>query len=849
MSDSQLILSYQSDPFDGRWDLSNLAPMLKHYVQVKVKYPDFKVLFQVGDFYEVFFSDAEDVSQVLGIRLTSRNKSDVNAVPMCGVPIHALDNYLPKLSVAGLKIVLVSQVSDKPVRREVTKVVTPGIRYDAEGLEENSFNYVASVFANYVGSGFLSYIDVGLGKLKILDFDSAEELADLLERISPTELILPSSVEGVSFDRSSEWMQVASKYNCSKAKRLFRNRSLKTVFGDENLSREECLSCGALVDYVEELTFGANFNVAEVERLSSSEGAVVDAATRANLELFSGSKSLFSVVDKTLTPMGSRALRESLATPLKSLDLIEERLDCVQFLISQQLLHVGLKDHLAGVRDLERVGNRLANGRANPADLAYLRNSLSSVLDVRRLLDEYSDEFPTGFPRLAEDLAPVYEKLSSSLLDDPSPKINEGSIICEGYREDLDKLRGLAEDATSSLLRLEAQERENTGIQSLRVKFNSVAGYFIEIPKNQVSKVPDRFQRKQTLAQAERYSTEDLKAFESEVLSAKSKSIELEREIFLELREEILCSVEVILGAATVLGQLDLFSSMASVAVQNKYVRPSFSEKVYELVGGRHPAVETMIPQGRFVSNDTSFSSESRIAVLTGPNMGGKSTYLRQVGLIQLLAQMGSFVPAVSATIPIVDRIFTRIGAADDLSRGESTFMVEMREASAIIRRATSNSLVLIDELGRGTATKDGFAIAASILEYLHNKIRCYCIFATHFHDLTAMEERFEAVFCLQVGVIEEKEKILFTHKILPGSASKSYGLEVARLAGLPKSVLKRAATFLGPEDQVSLPLNIEVEVPEESPVLEELRRIDINSLTPLDALSILSELKQKSED
>ncbi|MCC6220559.1 MAG: DNA mismatch repair protein MutS [Deltaproteobacteria bacterium] len=909
MSDSfigerdELIASVQSNA-------EHLPPMMRCYLGYKADYPEHLLLLQVGDFYELFFEDATVAAAALDVRLTSRNKNSENSIPMCGVPVHAIDAYIPKLLAKGFSCVIVSQTSEAkakgPVLREITRIITPGVRYEGEGLDEKKFNYLAACALNARESGALVFVDVSTGSLRVGEVENLENLLEMLERVSPSELILPSTLFGVSTKENQNWLRKvrkkANELNCHIVMRPFvvvserdisrrlemllrENSSVGVGAASDNsrgLSQEACSALAAAINYVEEVSFGPLARIFQFTVEKSNGVVFIDAATRRNLELFetridgTRKNSLIDLMDLTQTAMGSRLLREWLSAPSCELDVIESRQAAVEELVRLDSSRARLRELLAAVRDIDRLMSRVTTMRATPRDLRVLADSLSELPEIRRFLGECSSEMLKRLLADFDTLEDICRKLNSALVDEPSNKINEGGIIREGFSSNVDDLRELSGEAKQWLLKLEAEEKIRTGISGLKVRYNNVFGYFFEVTKSHLSKVPSHYQRKQTLANAERFSTDELKSLEVSVLSAKARQIELEKELFIELRSYVAGEAHRIQATSRGLSLLDVFAALAELAHRRNYCRPKIVQGTkLHIKAGRHPVIEMVIGAHNFVPNDCTLDSEGEgkyFALLTGPNMGGKSTYLRQVGLIQLLAQIGSFVPAESAELSLVDRIFTRIGAADDIARGDSTFMVEMREATTIVKRATERSLVLIDEIGRGTATADGLAIATSIAEWLHDCIGAKTIFATHFHQLTSLAEAKKGVSCITVGIVEDGDEIIFTHRIENGTADRSYGLEVARLAGLPQPLLQRARMAMSSfencetltSDLFNQPLSSQIavfadnssvppareDVPssnaEHELVVERILSFDINSMTPLQALRELEALQNE---
>jgi DNA mismatch repair protein MutS len=803
---------------------TSLPPMMRQYLSLKRKYPDYLLLFQVGDFYELFYEDARLASQALSIRLTTRSKNDPNPIPMCGVPVHAVDNYIPKLLDQGYSCVLMSQVEESSnkkgmVKREVTRIITPGVRYQGDGINEKEFNYLAAVCVGADGNGVIAFIDVSIGNLIVQEVETLDSLLDVTERVRPVELIIPSTLFSAAVPNNQTWVKaikrLAKQLNCQLVLRPFNtvtNQVLEQRVASclpslSSLSIEGCSTTRSLLDYVDEISFGTPPLISEIRLEEEKQSVVIDAATRRNLELvetaLGGDKknSLLASIDYTQTAMGARLLRQWMLSPSCNIEEINLRLDAVEELRTEQQLLESIRTALTTVRDLERIISRIAGLRATPRDFGTLLESIASFPSLLESLEKLQSPMFVNIRDRFDALLDISSKLSSALNDELPAKINEGGIFRKGYNEDLDGLCKISTEGKHQFAMLESSERSKTGINGLKIKYNNVFGYFIEVTKAHLSKIPERFERKQTLVNAERFVTQELKELEQNVLSAKARQVELEKQLFIELKDWISAQTARMQNVAKQLSLLDVLSSYATVSLERNYSRPKVVlEGDLIIKNGRHPVIESILGQHNFVANDTMLNCEQRrFAVLTGPNMGGKSTYLRQIGLIQLLAQAGSYVPAEQATIGLVDRIFTRIGAADDIARGDSTFMVEMREASLIIKKASNRSLVLIDEIGRGTATTDGLAIATAIAEWLLDKVRCKTVFATHFHELTALAQSKANAFCLAVGIIEDvvEKSISFTHRIEQRVGDRSYGIEVARLAGLPESLLERATQVL----------------------------------------------------
>lgn len=859
---------------------ASLAPMLRQYLDLKSKYREHVLLFQVGDFFEVFFDDAKVVADTLNIRLTARHKDQPEPVDMCGVPVHAIDNYLPKLLDAGLSCVVVTQVetaersSKGMVRREISRIVTPGVRYQGDGIDEKSFNFLAAVFLAPRGCGGCAFVDVSTGDLRVEEAESPEEMLDLLERIQPSEIILASTLDERPVEQDwrrkvrlhAKGTHLSIRPFRSSSRTLLKERltpllptSSKLGPALDSLGAEALSAVEAVVDYVEEVSFGAVPRLSKIRHIQSQSNVSIDATTRRNLELtetsISGEKknALVPRLDMTKTAMGSRLFRDWILFPLREIDAIEARHSAVAELLRAFEARSVIQTALESVRDIDRLVSRLCTNQANPRDIFSLGDSLSPLPQIASVLSACSSSLLQRISSEFDTLEDLHKLIDSALVEDSPAKIAEGGFIKEGYHPEADRLRDLRNNSKKLLLEIEEKERRATGISNLKVKFNNVVGYFIEVSKAHISKVPDRFERKQSLVGSERFIVEELKELEVEILSAKGRQLEIEKQLFTELKDRLRSEVDRIQRTSSLLSEIDVLCSFAEVADRHHYVMPTLVEEAEtSIVGGRHPVVEQLVGSHSFVPNDLHLVSPGRnFAVLTGPNMGGKSTYLRQVGLIQVLAQAGAFVPAQTARLGLVDRIFTRIGGMDDLSRGDSTFMVEMREAASIVKVAGAKSLVLIDEIGRGTATTDGLAIARAIAEWLLTEVGCRTIFATHFHELNLLKDSFDSVFCLSVGVAERAEGIEFTHRIEERAGDRSYGIEVARRAGLPERLLQRASALLAQiEDKpVAPPLTVEVvrqpEVsrPGEKALVDRLRDMDANIMTPVEALVLLEEL------
>ncbi len=865
------------------------SPMMRQYHRIKASHPDAILFFRLGDFYEMFFEDAELASGVLDITLTARHRGTPNEAPMCGVPHHSADGYLARLLEAGHKVAIAEQVEDAAkakgmVRREVVRVLTPGTLVEDDLLDSRDNNYVVAVSegADEVG---VAVLDVSTGEFLVAEFDGDDPRGRAREEIgrwapseichplsnSPSAWLVPDETSLPSVHGVRTWSPLADwNFDVERAR-----AGLCEHFGVSSLEGFDLGGCdtgvaaaGALLRYVSEESHKAPLrHLRSIRRYRDREILQLDEATRRSLELTvswqQGTRegSLLAVIDRSATAMGGRRLRQWLLRPLRDPDAIEARHQVVDRLVSAVRLRDAVREGLQAVHDLERLTTRITIGSANPRDLYALRTSLEALPAVADGLAELSDT--SLGRRLAERLdccEDVAATIAARLVEEPPVTLNAGAVIREGCDGRLDELRKARAEGKGFIASLEATERERTGIGSLKVRFNKVFGYFIEVSKSNLAKVPEHYHRKQTLTNAERFITPELKEFEETVLGAEDKIAALEQELFAALRQRVADEAERLRRSADALASLDALAGLADVAARAGWVRPVVDDAlVLEVRGGRHPVVEALQPDVRFVPNDAYLDGgEHRIKLVTGPNMGGKSTYLRQVALIVILAQMGSFVPAEGARVGIVDRVFTRVGASDNLARGASTFLVEMQETANILNNATPRSLILLDEVGRGTSTYDGLSIAWAVVEHLHDdpELASRTLFATHYHELTELEERLAGLTNLSVAVHESAAGVVFLHRVDAGAADRSYGIHVGRLAGLPLAVVLRAEEILteleGHEKGVPSSPTIAVEAPQmslfipEHPMVEELRRLQPESLTPLEALELLTRWRQQ---
>jgi DNA mismatch repair protein MutS len=859
--------------------MEKVTPLRQQYLGVKRKYPEAIVLFRLGDFYETFDEDAKVVARELEIVLTSREMGKGKRVPMAGIPYHALDNYLARLINRGHHVAICEQLTPPGnglVERDVVRVVTPGTVVESNLLDGNANNYLASVVVDADSAG-IAYVDITTSEFATTQLSRQHVLPEL-GRLAPSEIIAPRNAlfadtlpsDSLTF-ADEQWFDLEEA-----------SQALLQHFGVATLEGYGCANlplairaAGAVLQYLSETQRGALSQLGWLSTYNTDSFMVLDAHTRRNLELFhsgreeTSSPSLLSVLDLTKTAMGGRLLKRWLGLPLLNLDDLIQRQNAVEGFYIDGLARGKTSLMLGQMADLERLTNRVRGGRATPKELVALRGSLEVIPAIVDTLKEATGvDFCTSRLGSCDE---VVDLISRAIADDPPPTLEEGGVVREGFSAELDQLCSASRDAKDYLAQLEKRERQRTGIKSLKVGYNRVFGYYIEVSKANMGQVPENYIRKQTLTGAERFFTPELKDYESLILNARERSIELESALFRQVCQQVGSWAERIMTVADAIAQLDVLASLAEVAIRNHYTRPTLTnDDVISISGGRHPVVETTTKDTGFVPNDTQLSNrDAQIIVLTGPNMSGKSTYLRQVATIVLMAQIGSFVPADSATIGIVDRIFTRIGAQEDLAAGQSTFMVEMVETAIILNNATPQSLIILDEIGRGTSTYDGLSIAHAVVEYLHNHPRqaAKTLFATHYHELVELASYLPRVRNLNVAVTEEKGQVVFLRKIIPGGADKSYGIHVAQLAGLPKSVVRRAQEVLdtlesdsyavaGPSPKLHRPPAAPQLQPQQmtffgkpSAVLEDLLALDVDSITPMEALNKMYELQHRAKD
>ena len=878
--------------------MAELTPMMKQYMETKSQYQDCILFYRLGDFYEMFFEDALTASRELEITLTGKNCGQEEKAPMCGVPYHAVEGYLNRLVAKGYKVAICEQVEDPKttkgiVKREVVRIVTPGTNLDTQALDETKNNYIMCIV--YIADKYgVSVADISTGDYFVTEIPDSAKLLDEIYRFSPSEIICNEAfyMSGVDMDGMKDRLGITiysleSWYFDDEVcrKKLLEHFEVSS-FAGLGLADYDCgiISAGALLQYLLETQKNSLSNLTHITPYAAGKFMMIDSSTRRNLELCETLRekqkrgSLLWVLDKTKTAMGARTLRKYVEQPLIDKTEIIRRLDAVQELKEQAISREEIREYLSPVYDLERLITKIAYGSANPRDLTAFRSSLEMLPALLYILQEMKAEL---LKDLAVDLDPLEDLcilVKKAIREDPPIAKKEGNIINDGYNEEVDKLRRAKSDGKDWLAKLENDEREKTGIKNLKIKYNKVFGYYLEVTNSYKEMVPEYYTRKQTLANAERYITPELKELEDMILGAEDKLYALEYELYSEVRDLIASQIERIQKTAKAVAALDAFASLALVAERNNYVRPKINEKgVIDIKEGRHPVVERMIPNEMFISNDTYLDDKKhRISIITGPNMAGKSTYMRQTALIALMAQIGSFVPAKSANIGLSDRIFTRVGASDDLASGQSTFMVEMTEVANILRNATSKSLLILDEIGRGTSTFDGLSIAWAVIEYISDSrlLGAKTLFATHYHELTELEGKIDNVNNYCIAVKEKGDDIVFLRKIVKGGADKSYGIQVAKLAGVPELVIGRAKEIveeLSDEDITARVSEIaskervvkkkpkvkkydDVDIAQMSlfdtvkddDVLEELKNLDVGNMTPIDALNTIYRLQNK---
>ncbi len=881
------------------------TPLMKQYQKIKARYPETVLLFRLGDFYETFEDDAIITAKVLGITLTKRGNGAAGEVPLAGFPYHALEAYLPRLLKAGHRVAICEQLEDPKlakgiVQRDVVEVVTPGVAFSEKVLDQKQNNYLAALalphaVANSTDLIGCAFVDISTGEFFVGEF-LFRDVADQIASIQPSEILVQKrDFDGIEsilkrayagrtqiplLTKVDDWV-----YNYDYGYELllthFKTQSLKG-FGCENYTTG-INAAGAIMNYLKETQKANLSHISRLRPYETTDYIVLDQSTQRNLEITTqlmaggGTGTLFSLLDKTLTPMGSRLLKQWIARPLKRLDTINNRLEAVQAFYDEKTSLEKTREILNEIGDLERLTGKICTGRANPREMIQMKAILERIPDLRNSTEAFDATLINEIRDALDPLDDIVEEITKAIDDDPPAQLSEGNVIRKGYSAELDELRGLAHSGKSWVANLQKQERERTGIPSLKVNYNKVFGYYIEITHTHKEKVPSEYIRKQTLTNAERFITPELKDYEEKILSAEEKMQQLEAKLFTALREKVGACAEAIQTNASAIARFDVLCSFAYTSRKNNYVRPDVNNDFsLHIEGGRHPVIESLLPPGeRYIPNDSLLDeSDQQVLIITGPNMSGKSSYIRQVGLIVLLAQIGCYVPADKATIGLVDKIFTRVGASDNIAAGESTFLVEMHEAANIVNTATERSLILLDEVGRGTSTFDGISIAWALTEHLHDRIGAKTIFATHYHELNELAEVFPRIKNYRVDVREYGDKVVFLHKVVPGFADHSYGIQVAQMAGLPSDITDRAKKILKNLEEAGLTLrNVDdagkaslkkddvrkrlkeskeelqmalFEVKDDK-LRQKIREIDVNKLTPLEALQLLAKLKEEA--
>ena len=879
-------------------DLSQLSPMMQHYMETKKEYPDCILFYRLGDFYEMFFDDALTVSKELEITLTGKDCGLSERAPMCGVPFHAVDSYLYRLVQKGYKVAIAEQMEDPKqakglVKREVIRVVTPGTITSSQVLDETKNNYLMGIV--YMDGIYgISTADISTGDFMVTEVDSDRELFDEINKFSPSEIICNNAfyMSGVDMDGLKNRYQVVIS---SLDSRFFGEESCRRILMEHfkvgalvGLGLEDyatgIIAAGAVMQYIYETQKSTLEHITTVTPYSTGQYMVIDTSTRRNLELVETMRekqkrgTLLWVLDKTKTAMGARLLRACIEQPLIHRDEIIRRQNAVEELNMNYISREEICEYLNPIYDLERLIGRISYKTANPRDLIAFRSSLEMLPYIKRILGEFNSELLAELGRELDPLQDIFRLIGDAIVEEPPITVREGGIIKDGYNQEADKLRQAKTEGKNWLAELEAREKEKTGIKTLKVKFNKEFGYYFEVTNSFKDQVPDYYIRKQTLTNAERFTTDELKQLEDIIMGAEEKLVSLEYDLFCEVRDKIGAEVIRIQKTAKSIAGIDVFCSLSVVATRRNYVKPSINDKgVIQIKNGRHPVVEQMMRDDMFVANDTFLDNgKNRLSVITGPNMAGKSTYMRQVALIVLMAQLGSFVPAQEADIGICDRVFTRVGASDDLASGQSTFMVEMTEVANILRNATRNSLLVLDEIGRGTSTFDGLSIAWAVIEHISNSklLGAKTLFATHYHELTELEGTIAGVKNYCIAVKEQGDDIVFLRKIVRGGADKSYGIQVAKLAGVPDSVIARAkeiAEELSDADitarakeiaeissnitqHKAVPKPDEVDMQQlsffdtvkDDDIIRELDSLELSTMTPLDAMNTLYRLQTK---
>ena len=859
----------------NNFNYDKLTPMLKHYVDVKNDFKDSILLYRVGDFYETFFDDAIITSKVLSLTLTGKECGHNKKAPMCGVPHHVIDNYAYKLVKHGYKVALCDQVEDPKeskglVKRAITRVITPGTITDMESLNKKENNYLLSLFQNKYGLS-LSYCDISTGKLVTLEIRGmsssiGRRAIDQIEKINPSEILINSDYDDNILKSYFNDNEVFVNYIQNPKDYKSRAKLIEDYLGIDNLKkisdlRLSIISLANLIDYIYKYHKDNLTHINNIEILEINNYMQLEASTRKNLELHRNLNNntkencLLSILDKADTVMGSRMINEYLERPLIDKVQIEKRLDIVETLLNDSILSTNISNYLSDIYDLERLVAKISYKRANARDLISIKNSIYNIPKLKEILVNHDDQNIKNIGTNIPDIDSIYDLIDRSIVSEPPIAITEGGMIRKGYDNSLDELKELSSSAQSKLIEYENSEKEATGIKNYKVVYNKNNGYSIEITKSNLDKVPSSYVRKQTLKNQERYTTETLEEISELILGGKDKINNLEYEIFKKVRDEILKNTIKLQALAKMIANIDTLNTFAKIARDNSYVRPEIrTDNLIKITDGRHPVIENNLKENEFIPNDTDIGEDDNlIQIITGPNMAGKSTYMRQMAIIIILAQMGSFVPATSAQTSICDQVFTRIGASDNISKGESTFMLEMNEVSSILQNSTENSFVILDEVGRGTSSDDGLSIAMAIVEYLSKKKKVKTVFATHFHELTIMENELDNVKNLKIEILEENNNLVFLRKIKEGKSDRSYGIEVAKLSGLPNEVIENAKLImnkLGSEDVFDNDKKAGVtesitEISDNK--IRELKKdasvVDVNNLTPIEAMNELNKL------
>lgn len=869
--------------------MAEFSPMMQRYLETKEEYKECILFYRLGDFYEMFFDDAITASRELELTLTGKDCGQEERAPMCGIPHHAAEIYISKLIAKGYKVAICEQLEDPKkakgiVKRGVIRVVTPGTVVESNMLEERKNNFIMSIFKSGIYYG-ISVCDISTGEFysaEIKDNYNFPMLLDEIARYAPSELLINSMMANCKEEISKIKERFENVYITNFNDKFFisdlNNINLRFNIVDNNGKNIEDISSktlaissiNALVEYIEETQKTTLDHINKIKIYQVSKYMALDINARRNLEITekmrdkSKKGTLLWVLDKTATSMGGRLLRRWLNDPLIDIQEINKRLNAVKELKEDIMLRGDIIENLKKVYDIERLAGKMAFGNANARDMITLKNSLYKLPEVKKILQECKSPMLMELCGKLDELQDIYTLIDNAIVEDPPMTIKDGGIIKLGYDEEIDKLKTAQTEGKNWLIQLEADEKEKTGIKNLKVGFNKVFGYYLEVTKSYLNQVPERYIRKQTLTNAERYITEELKNLENQILGAEERVVNLEYNAFTEIREEIAKNVKRLQTTSEVISTVDVLSSFAQVAEDMNYCMPIVDDKgIIDIKNGRHPVIEKIMGVGTFVENDTYLDkNDNRLAIITGPNMAGKSTYMRQVALITLMAQVGSFVPAESANIGVVDKIFTRVGASDDLSMGQSTFMVEMMEVATILKEATQNSLVILDEIGRGTSTYDGLSIAWAVAEYIADKEKCGAktLFATHYHELTELENRLEGIKNYSIAVKEKGEDIIFLRKIIEGGTDESYGIHVAKLAGVPKVVTTKANEILRSLERKNILTNKKQEKQDKKQVegqfdmynyklaeiAHEVDKINLNELTPIDALNTLVRIKEK---